>query len=828
MRRPINHSHFVLGSLAGACLALPASAEHYRVYLIGGQSNGNGRGDAAELSQRPLVAEGLDSPQTDVRFYWHKTQSTANGNLTQDAWIDLQPGSGHGVNSPAGHAVEFGSELSLGRMLADNDPSVNIAIIKYTHGGTNLHTQWAAGGANYTSFISTVSAGLQALEDDGHTYEPGGMVWIQGESDTGNLTNAGNYEANLLALIERIRQEVFGGTSPGGYTLPFVISGLSDSQYPTTIESEGTGPFLVRKAQETVAASGRQTAFVDTDGLPTYSNGAVHFDATAQVAIGKASAGQLLALEANDLDRDGLLNPEEVDLGTNPSVSDSDGDGQSDGFEKAAGTDPLDSSSFFSISTITTNGDEVHLTWPSRPGNLYSLAWSRDLQHWTVVEDDVPAEELGETTSRSFLVEESDGGAESIVVYDGASGLNGDFDTTAFDSSSESSPVTAGRLVQGGSLTGGGAGLFVLNRAQDATLFDGHSESGLPGFNFGGVAEGSQPAAASAGDSFFFQIDSGQEMRYEQISFYANQFGSTARIDLSYTIAGEDEVFVVRGLTPNPGNQPLALETVDFDDFETAEEVTWTFYLYGAGNEAHGVRFDDIKLDGTSRNELTTVVISNFTFTGPPWTAQKEPDFSTLASGAPSVDTDSRSVTSLLSNNGFTSGGYGSFYIRDFDGGTPGVTDGNDFVIFSSSASPGVGLNLGGAAASSPTSFLSFTVSPVDGPLAFGELSFYLGTNAANDDFDMELRAWDGVTETILGAVSHMSSASNEPVVLKTIDFADFSSESPIEFRLYGYNVDSQAGGIRLDDIVLRGPAGEGQTSGDNADSRFFRLSLQL
>ena len=162
----------------------------------------------------PLDALNLAGPQSDVRFYWHKTQNTANGNLTQDTWIDLQPGSGHGINSPSGHEVEFGSELTFGRALADNDPSVNIAIIKYTHGGTNLHTQWAEGGVNYNTFVATVQAGLQGLEAEGDTYEIGGMVWIQGEADIGGA-NAGNYEANLRDLILRVRRDVFGGPIAG-------------------------------------------------------------------------------------------------------------------------------------------------------------------------------------------------------------------------------------------------------------------------------------------------------------------------------------------------------------------------------------------------------------------------------------------------------------------------------------------------------------------------------------------------------------------------------------------------------------------------------------
>ena len=120
----LNLKKLSLLSLTCSLLTSPLFATHYRVYLLGGQSNANGRGDASQL------AAPLNTPQNDVQLYFHKTQSTTNGNLTQDTWLSLQPDSGHGTNSPAGHTVEFGSELKFGRDMADANPSVNIAIIK--------------------------------------------------------------------------------------------------------------------------------------------------------------------------------------------------------------------------------------------------------------------------------------------------------------------------------------------------------------------------------------------------------------------------------------------------------------------------------------------------------------------------------------------------------------------------------------------------------------------------------------------------------------------------------------------------------------------------
>ena len=203
-------------------------------------------------------------------------------------------------------------------------------------------------------------------------------------------------------------------------------------------------------------------------------------------------------------------------------------------------------------------------------------------------------------------------------------------------------------------------------------------------------------------------------------------------------------------------------------------------------------------------------VISNFDFTGPPWTAAKESNFATFATNAPSVDADANSVTSTLGNSGFTGGGYASYYIRDIDGGTVGVADGNDFVIFSSSDTPGAGMNLGGANQSSATNYVSFTVTPTIGfQTTYESLTLFAGTNGV-DTVSFELRAWNGVTETSLGSQTHTSAASNEAVKPYTLNFADFTAASTTEFRLYGWDVSTPTanpanGGIRFDDIVLNG-----------------------
>lgn len=198
-------------------------------------------------------------------------------------------------------------------------------------------------------------------------------------------------------------------------------------------------------------------------------------------------------------------------------------------------------------------------------------------------------------------------------------------------------------------------------------------------------------------------------------------------------------------------------------------------------------------------SSASATVISNFTFTGPPWTAPKEADFATFSAAAGSVDTEVNSTTSNLSKtDNIDAGGYASYYIRDADISTS---------IFSGTTTAGVGMNFADVEEATATNYISFTVTPSAGYEAtYENLSLFVGTNAGNAE--LSLRAWDGVSETILGNYTFVdtnTAATNDPIIAHTFDFIDFTSSSAIEFRLYAWGGASAATGVRLDDVVLNG-----------------------
>lgn len=285
----------VASALSGGARAV-ASGE-VLVFLLGGQSNGDGRPLASALPASPVD---LREPQADIPFYY---QSFNRGAGT---YTTLRPGS-PGEPTPVGQA--FGPELAFGREVADwvaaHRPRDRVAIVKYAKGSSSLHTDWkpdgtaetSADGPHYQVFHRTVEKGLAALRADpalaGREIRIAGILWVQGESDT----DGSPYERNLRRFVEDIRA-TYGPA-------PFVLSSLSMNQ---TVFSKGSaGAFSafegVRRAQREVAATMASVSCVDTDGAEfTVASDRVHFDASGQLALGRALASAAIASLAKQVD----------------------------------------------------------------------------------------------------------------------------------------------------------------------------------------------------------------------------------------------------------------------------------------------------------------------------------------------------------------------------------------------------------------------------------------------------------------------------------------------------------------------------------------------
>jgi len=264
-----------------------AAAEHYTVFLMGGQSNMSGARFTTEPSDLPVQ---LQAPQSDVFLYSRTSRPQIPQTFVQTG--DLSPYT-HTPSDP--DLNYFGPEVLFGRAMAEGLPGANIALIKYSADGSSLFYDWNPGysgtpgshgdeGFHYTEFQSTVSAGLSAIENlnaGGNTYEIAGMLWVQGEADQNN--DRLDYESNLNSFMQEIRTQY-------GPDLPFFFSALSANQ-----DFSGTSGD-VRNDQSLVAAGDPNAYLINTDSLPVVTEGfgTLHYSSEGQRLLGEALAAQAL------------------------------------------------------------------------------------------------------------------------------------------------------------------------------------------------------------------------------------------------------------------------------------------------------------------------------------------------------------------------------------------------------------------------------------------------------------------------------------------------------------------------------------------------------
>jgi autotransporter-associated beta strand protein len=357
----------------------PANAnppKHYDVYLIAGQSNADGRGTNAELSGALAPYAG---PQPDVKiFYVNPTNSDPVNPTYNTGWTTLAPGYAVAPGfSGALPSARFGFEVSLGKALAAKDPSRNIAIIKVTRGGTNLHTQWdPAGGDNFMwrTFANKVPAALAALTANGDTAEIHGMFWHQGESDGSNPT----YQTDLAEFIAACR------TLTGKPALPFAIGDLERDN----VTPDVTSRTYQLSAMADVAAADPNTFVVSSEGLLTYDG--THFTSAAYITF-----GQRYATAYQDY-MDGLAGtgptPFEIWIGSGAVTfpGDANGDGIADGLAWLLGatTPAANATRFLPSPAANTGALEVSFTMrnqASRGTAVLKLQHGTRLGSWTTV-----------------------------------------------------------------------------------------------------------------------------------------------------------------------------------------------------------------------------------------------------------------------------------------------------------------------------------------------------------------------------------------------------------------------------------------------------------
>jgi hypothetical protein len=84
------------------------------------------------------------------------------------------------------------------------------------------------------------------------------------------------------------------------------------------------------------------------------------------------------------------------------AAGDQDNDGTTNQDESVAGTNPLDQSSRFAISSVSRTGGSVTVTFPTVPGRYYHVHSSPDLEAWALEDEPTAKNQLATGTNFTF------------------------------------------------------------------------------------------------------------------------------------------------------------------------------------------------------------------------------------------------------------------------------------------------------------------------------------------------------------------------------------------------------------------------------------------
>ena len=268
---------YILAPVAVALFACFSSyaAETYDIYLFAGQSNMDGRGQAADLTAAQR------KPSERVMIFYR------NPPFSSEGWKPLAPGYSvppgfKGGTLPSG---TFGPEIGFAEAMVKAQPDRRFAFIKGSKGGTSLAKDWNPGvkgrpetqGARYRDLLETVALATDALREHGSAFTIRGLLWHQGESDQKSATEI--YRQQLTTFITRLREDI---NQPN---LPVAVGEIFDIKEHAS----------VRQAQRAVAGAVPNVKLVSADGTTTWDKG-THFDAASQLLLGRRFADAMLTL----------------------------------------------------------------------------------------------------------------------------------------------------------------------------------------------------------------------------------------------------------------------------------------------------------------------------------------------------------------------------------------------------------------------------------------------------------------------------------------------------------------------------------------------------
>ncbi|MCU1234356.1 MAG: putative protein of unknown function acetylesterase [Candidatus Solibacter sp.] len=227
------------------------------VFLLIGQSNMAGRGVVEEQDRQPI-------PRV---FMLNKAME----------WVPaVDP-----VHFDKPDIAGVGLARSFAKVLAAADPGATVGLIPAAFGGTSLE-EWKPGGKLYEEAVRRAKFAMR-------TGKLRGILWHQGEAESGKKELAETYRPRFAAMIAQMRADL------GEPNVPVIVGQLG------VFRSEGgtpRSPFaaLVDEQLATIPLRVPHSAFVSSAGL-TSNPDFLHFDAKSEREFGRRYALAFLSLD---------------------------------------------------------------------------------------------------------------------------------------------------------------------------------------------------------------------------------------------------------------------------------------------------------------------------------------------------------------------------------------------------------------------------------------------------------------------------------------------------------------------------------------------------
>lgn len=178
--------------------------------------------------------------------------------------------------------VGAGLSMSFAREMADANPKVTVGLIPCAVGGTPLE-RWEKGGDLYQEALKRARLALQ-----NGTLK--GILWHQGEADSGSELKSASYADRLAQMVADLRADLGAGD------VPFVAGKLG--LFLAKVGKDGKPTYwpLVNDRIATLPTRVPKSAVVESEGLQHKGDG-VHFDTAALREFGHRYAEAMQALQ---------------------------------------------------------------------------------------------------------------------------------------------------------------------------------------------------------------------------------------------------------------------------------------------------------------------------------------------------------------------------------------------------------------------------------------------------------------------------------------------------------------------------------------------------